>query len=63
MSDEARIWSLADELARLLGLRQGHIEIHCHQGSTTAIDRIDKSLKRRENALDKRLQARHAIRQ
>lgn len=47
MSEETtnRIRDLADELLRLCGIRQGHIEIHAFNGEPDHIDLIDKSIK------------------
>jgi hypothetical protein len=47
MGEEAinRMQTLAEELVKLSGLRQGHLEIHVHDGEVTAMPKIDKSIK------------------
>ena len=42
---KSRIRDLCGELVRLLGLRQGHVEIHCHAGAPKQVHVMDKSLK------------------
>lgn len=36
---------LAREMVKLLGVRQGSIEIHVNKGCPTGINRLDKSIK------------------
>jgi hypothetical protein len=41
---QSRVRELCGELVRLLGLRKGHVEIHCHDGDPKQVHIIDKSL-------------------
>jgi len=43
--DKTRVRELCGELVRILGLRQGHVEIHCHKGDPKQVHVMDKSLK------------------
>lgn len=47
MSEETlnRMQNLAEELVKLAGLRQGHLEIHVHDGEVMTMPKIDKSIK------------------
>lgn len=40
-----RMQELAEELVKLRGLRQGHLEIHVNDGEVAAMPMIDKSIK------------------
>lgn len=40
---KSRIRDLCGELVRLLGLRQGHVEIHCHAGDPKHVQVVDRS--------------------
>jgi hypothetical protein len=42
---QSRVRELCGELVRLLGLRKGHVEIHCHDGDPKQVHIMDKSLK------------------
>lgn len=47
MSPETKrvVRDLAAKLASLMGLRQGHLEIHVHKGEPKSIITVDKSCK------------------
>jgi len=44
----SRLQALCDQVAALLELEKGHIEIHCHGGKVTQLTVIDKSIKFKE---------------
>lgn len=47
MGDDVRtrLQALCHEILKLVGLRQGHVEIHCYEGRPKKMDVIDKSIK------------------